>query len=238
MKPIAVMGAAAAALVGALIWTLVCSLTRLEIGWVAWGVGCLVGIGAVALGGRGKQMAVTCALLAAAGIFLGKVLTVKTALAEGIESAGKTMLTVETYEEWKKFAEEIASVDDAKHVEYAIARGFSPPPEDPAHGAGAKQLELFKTNVEPILRGLHEERWDYERWRAEMLAVVTRCAREECSIAGMTFRNLSAIDVIFFLLGISTAFRIVASRPEAKPESAGGPSAQRAIEAPPRQRQG
>ena len=65
MKTTALLGGALGALVGACIWAAVSWATHLEIGWVAWGIGCLVGAGAVAMGGRGKQAAAVCALLAA-----------------------------------------------------------------------------------------------------------------------------------------------------------------------------
>ena len=77
MKTAAFLGAVAGGLVGAVLWAVIACTTGMEIGYVAWAVGGLVGFGAYALGGRGKAAGVTCAGIAAAAILVGKVFTIQ-----------------------------------------------------------------------------------------------------------------------------------------------------------------
>jgi hypothetical protein len=79
-------GGAVAALVGAGIWTLLVKLTDYEIGWVAWGVGALVGaVMAKMTPARGGSLAVYAAVLAALGLATGKVMSVRAVGAPAVQ---------------------------------------------------------------------------------------------------------------------------------------------------------
>lgn len=71
------IGGAVAALVGAGVWATIAYLTGYEIGWIAIGVGALVGI-AVRVMGKGDTPAfgVLAALLALAGCVLGRLMAI------------------------------------------------------------------------------------------------------------------------------------------------------------------
>ena len=85
----ALFGGAVAALVGAGIWTLLVKLTDHEIGWVAWGVGALVGaVMAKMTPVRGSTIGVYAAVLAALGLATGKIMTVR---AVGMPAAQEMM---------------------------------------------------------------------------------------------------------------------------------------------------
>ncbi|HXF96407.1 MAG TPA: hypothetical protein VNI61_09935 [Gemmatimonadales bacterium] len=74
----ALFGGAVAALVGALIWTAVVKLTNYEVGWVAWGIGALVGLTMAKMTpARSGTLGVYAALLAALGLATGKVMQLK-----------------------------------------------------------------------------------------------------------------------------------------------------------------
>jgi hypothetical protein len=74
----ALIAGAVAALVGAGIWAAVTALTSMEIGWIAWGVGGLVGfVMSKFTPQRGVKLGVYAALLAALGLAIGKVATVR-----------------------------------------------------------------------------------------------------------------------------------------------------------------
>jgi len=213
MKTTALLGGALGALVGACIWAAVSWATHLEIGWVAWGVGCLVGAGAVAMGGRGKQAAAVCALLAAVGIFGGKVFAIKVTLAEGFDESSLPMLSQESYEHMKKDAAEFVDLPSSRHGEFMVTKGYGTMKADAADLSPA-ELEAFRRDIAPILEGLQRERWTHETWKKELSKLISQRALEESSVVGLAFGSLSVIDVVFFLLGVSTAYRIVASRPE------------------------
>jgi hypothetical protein len=67
-----------AAVVGGAVWALIVVLTGYEVGWVAWGVGALVG-GAMAWATplRSRALGVRAGVLAAAGLIIGKWLIVE-----------------------------------------------------------------------------------------------------------------------------------------------------------------
>jgi hypothetical protein len=74
----ALMAGLFAALAGAGIWTAVTAMTNTEFGWIAWGVGGLVGFVMSRLTTeRSVKLGATAALLAALGLAIGKVATVR-----------------------------------------------------------------------------------------------------------------------------------------------------------------
>ncbi len=74
----AIVNGAAAAVLGGGAWALIVAVTNYEVGYVAWGVGGLVGYTmAKATTRRGRPMAMIAAALAAAGLLLGKAVIVQ-----------------------------------------------------------------------------------------------------------------------------------------------------------------
>jgi len=72
-----VIGGAVAAALGAVLWAAVTNATHLQIGWMAVGIGALVGLAVRKLGrGSGPIFGVTGALLSLLGCVAGNVLTV------------------------------------------------------------------------------------------------------------------------------------------------------------------
>ncbi len=76
MKPLSLIGAIVGGAIGAVAWGLITKYTNYEVGFVAWGIGLLVGFGALLLGGGGKANGIACAIIAAVAIFAGKMLSV------------------------------------------------------------------------------------------------------------------------------------------------------------------
>ncbi len=73
----ALVGGGIAAVGGGIIWALVVITTDTEFGWIAWGVGVLVGLVLAKMtAARGQNLAITGAVLAVIGLLLGKVLIV------------------------------------------------------------------------------------------------------------------------------------------------------------------
>ncbi len=77
MKPAGLLGGLIGSIIGAVIWAAIVHFAEYEVGFVAWAVGGLVGIGAVKFGGRGQTLAIACAIIALASIFCGKVAAYK-----------------------------------------------------------------------------------------------------------------------------------------------------------------
>lgn len=77
MKPLAIVGSLIGGILGAVAWGAITAATKLEIGYVATGVGFLVGYGSALFGGRGKVNGVVCAMIALLAMFGGKIVTVR-----------------------------------------------------------------------------------------------------------------------------------------------------------------
>ncbi|MCA9295800.1 MAG: hypothetical protein KC983_04770 [Phycisphaerales bacterium] len=80
----AILGGVIAGAIGAAVWAGIAIGTGYEIGWIAWGIGALVGFG-VLVGGKGQaggMGAVIAILLAVLSIMVGKYATVHMAVSE------------------------------------------------------------------------------------------------------------------------------------------------------------
>jgi hypothetical protein len=105
-----------AALVGGVVWGLIVKWTDYEVGFVAWGIGFLVGVAvaAAAGGARGpvlQAVAVVCALL---GILVGKYLSFAWVLQEVAEreTQGAIEISVLSADTIDLFFEELGTVFD------------------------------------------------------------------------------------------------------------------------------
>ncbi len=84
----AIVGGVVGGLVGAAVWGAVTYYSGWEIGWIAWGIGGLVGLG-VHLGGRGHggaRLGAIAVVLALAAVLLGKYATVRIELSAFLTS--------------------------------------------------------------------------------------------------------------------------------------------------------
>jgi len=74
--PFAIFGSFAGAMLGAVIWAGIVYATGLEIGWAAWGVGVLAGLGVIVFAGeRGTHLGLIAAGMAILGLLVGKLLS-------------------------------------------------------------------------------------------------------------------------------------------------------------------
>jgi hypothetical protein len=83
----AVVAGLLAAVVGGAAWALIVLLTGYEVGYVAWGVGLLVGFAmARTTGIRSKRLGMVAATLAVLGLLVGKYLIIEVSLGSGLAS--------------------------------------------------------------------------------------------------------------------------------------------------------
>jgi hypothetical protein len=99
----ALIAGALAALVGGAVWALLVLVAHIEIGWIAWGIGLLVGLAMGRLTPvRGQAVAVLAALLAGLGLVAGKSLIVavgaRPGLADGILEDSSLMAQATVHE--------------------------------------------------------------------------------------------------------------------------------------------
>ncbi len=99
----ALMAGAIAALIGGAVWAALVAFAHLEVGYVAWGIGVLVGVAMAAVTQtRGRGMAMLAAGLAALGLVAGKTMIVQfatePALVEEIEADQEWLAEAAAYQ--------------------------------------------------------------------------------------------------------------------------------------------
>lgn len=200
----AVVAAGVAAVVGAALWAAVATVGNLEIGWAAWGVGVLIGFTALKAGGRGPAMAVACAVMALLSIYAGKMASARLTIDNYLDE----MFHQGLYEEWCTDSEDVLVLPenptDEQLKEYMIAHSFwddtdSETPED-------VKVEIFRISVLPKIQAFGRDTPPFEEWRDQRKDEFW----EFNPLTTIVQDSLDFIDIIFAVLGISTAYGVVA----------------------------
>ena len=214
-----------AAAVGALAWAGIAYLTEYELGYVAWAIGGMVGWAMAKFGGRGNACAATAAVLAVAGIAGGKLLgthfLVEKQLRASCEETFNTALHAELLGDSVDYAALGADASDDDLRRFMVEHRYTG--ADAAADVAEEELETFLAMTAPQLQALHAKPLSYEEWYAEREAESRRFLDQDFSIVQANLDALNAIDLLFVLLGVTTAFGIVrqASPPAATPAGAG-----------------
>ncbi|QDU86240.1 hypothetical protein Pla163_33910 [Planctomycetes bacterium Pla163] len=205
LPPAAIGGALAGGIIGALVWAGIVLATEYEIGYVAWGVGALVGGAAVFMGAAGRSAGIVCGLIALVSIFGGRWLSASWILSDARDEYIESELTPDLHTEYQADAELWRDVDrgDSGAVKaFMIERAYSTPP------VAVAEVADFNEFVAPRLEFFADESPTLEEWHAF----------EAAFFPAMSFEffkdSFSAIDLLFAFLGISTAFGLVSKRGE------------------------
>jgi hypothetical protein len=204
---VALGAAAVAALVGALVWMLIAVGFGYELGIVAWGIGGAVGFAAAILGGRGKVSGGVCGALALAAILGGKLLamgSIQSTLADVM--ADEELWNAETqayFEELRTDAKLYGSLGSDEYAlrRFIVDRGYSE--AESVDEVTAEDLSFFREYEAPSLNWIASNNPSYEEWQSHTMQAIT-----EISTLDLVISELGALDLIFLLLGIGTAFRL------------------------------
>jgi hypothetical protein len=115
------IGAVAGALLGAVAWALLTSVTNYKIGYAAVGVGALTGLFAGRLGGGAPQLPVISAVIGLVGCLLGDVFTSAHALAKVTGLSSFSVLTEHTHVVWLVYKDQFGFLDVVFYVFAAVA---------------------------------------------------------------------------------------------------------------------
>ncbi len=207
MQPAALIGATVAALLGAVAWAVISALTGYEIGYVAWAIGGLVGLGAMLLGGRGATTGMACAAMALISIFAGKMFAVQYAAPTAVREALAEHFTLDLYTEYQKDAEDFARLtDESQHAEFMVSHQYTEASE--ASGVTEDELADFRESSVPILRDMKENNPPFEEWQSKRIDPAAEAVLSELSITKAVIDDLGLIDIVFGLLGVATAYRV------------------------------
>lgn len=189
--------AAAGALVGALLWAGIARLLHVEIGYVAWAVGGLAGGGAVLGGGRTTMHAVAAAVIALGGIVGGKVYGMHLLVDHQLTQL-MGMVDRRVFDGMRRAAAEPVPAMPGGEVAGEVD-------DDEDSGLTAEQLAQIEADQARMRARFTDPDYTYEQWRDEQLTAM----RSSIDLWALLREDLSAIDILFALLGISTAFGIV-----------------------------
>ncbi|UCF39725.1 MAG: hypothetical protein JSW43_08210 [Gemmatimonadota bacterium] len=205
----AVIAGVIAALVGGFLWALIVVFTGYEVGWVAWGVGALVGFVMLKVAGMPSPgLGVRAAVLAAVGLLVGKWLI--------IEIGARTQLRDE-------IAGNPELLQQAVFVDMIENEGLPPDLTASIEAIGEEDevpdsvMQRIQEVVDDRIAGMDED---------EMDSVATRFA--QMFIGELTFLDrmqatMSGWDLLWFFLALGTAWQLASG-------SAGRAAAQSAAE--------
>jgi hypothetical protein len=184
---------------GALVWAAIAYYAQMEIGYVAWGVGALVGF-ASAFGGGGTTNGVLCAAIALLSIFAGKMLAVRAAVGDGLGQVERNL-----YAEMRKDAADFARVEGDQRIKaFKVSHDYTEAKK--ATAVKDEELERFKETQADMLLELAEQKPTFEEWRErEEVEEMLEQMGAQVDVAGIAMSDLNAIDLIFAFLGIATA---------------------------------
>lgn len=209
MELMPLLAALAAAIAGACAWAGLIAGTGYEIGFLAWGIGGLVGFAALRAGGRGIGLAVMCGVFCLIAIVGGKWLAYRYIVNETIKSEMAAAITPEIYGEMKIRADDFAKLASTEdHAAFMAENGFA----TDATTAGevtAEELVDFRMNIAPMLTELAQAQPDFETWQHAQIAGFSAEYMGSMESNEMFGEMFSVIDLLFLFLGVSTAFGMV-----------------------------
>jgi hypothetical protein len=205
------LAASGAALLGTAVWAGIMLIASYEHGIVAWAVGGVVGIAAVKAGGRGATLGILCAVLSLLSILGGKLVGYHLQISEGIGTSITENCTPELFAELEIDAVDYAALPaeptDEQLTEFLFSHHYSA--ASSLVGVTEKELLMFQEYDAPVLVAIQEEGMTIEGWRIRGAEVMRADVAEEGSLLDFVIADLNAIDLLFALLGISTAFGLV-----------------------------
>jgi hypothetical protein len=208
--------AAAGALIGALLWAGIACATGMEIGYVAWAVGGLVGGGMLLGGGRGRVYASIAAGLALVGILGGKYYGAHLLLESHLALVDATF-DRPTFDRMHAAAEAREDPPAAPMGEIVMEPAEEEPfEEEPGEAEVAAEevaaaeeaiaeLHADMAANELSLARVRDPSYTFEKWREEQRVAL----RGQIDAADVVSKSLGFLDLLFLLLGVSTAFGIV-----------------------------
>ena len=202
MKPVAIVGACIGGLIGALIWAGITYAFEYEIGYMALAVGALVGFGAVVCGGSGEAVAGCCSVIAVVSILGGKVLAISMFMGNSLSSEFYALLEPDA----EAYAEVRTDWDTRR---FMVEMGYTE--AESAGGVSQEEIQNFKDSFGPVLEDMAENKPGLKEWRDSETAQTFLAGMEdqmEVSSLDVLKSSFNIIDIIFFVLGIVTAYRV------------------------------
>lgn len=208
MKPAACIAALVGGATGAMLWGAIARYTHWEVGYVAWGIGALVGFLAKRWGGQGRTTAMGCGLVALASIFGGKGI----AASVGLQEQFQREVIPQVYQELVRGAKDYPpGASDAELAAYMRRHGFTEPVTglDVSH----EQLQAFRQGPGALLESFVEHVPSLAEFTGSPhIAAIQESVTSVRNITSTVKQSLGVLDMVFGALGVATAYQVVAGQ--------------------------
>jgi hypothetical protein len=198
-----------AALVGAGIWAGIAVGTHREIGWIAWGIGALIGWGISKAGGAGMRPGMLAAALAAISIVGGRLGVTQFAIQNALDERMASSEVADELAELKADAFDYSrlqgEVTDDVLRKFLVSHDYMV--MDGTQDFDKEALDIVRKDLIPKLVQIRTA-------SGEMDFLDEERARYAASVDfwQVVRVNLGAIDVLFLMLGVGTAYKLVMGR--------------------------
>jgi hypothetical protein len=193
-----VIGAAVTGFLGMMGWYLLIKTTNYEIGWLAWGIGALIGIGTYILAGGGSaSLGVVAGVVAALAIMGGRFL----ALSALVDKELRVVIS-QTYDQERAVASQIVAMEDETQIRQIMVAWKMDRGEPTNQAPG--DLQRFETDVRPYFRKLAEGKVSREEFTKGRL----KEARARIPFGEMVKHSVDIWTFLWLFLGVGTAWRI------------------------------
>ncbi len=207
----------AAGIAGAGIWAIIVVLTGFEIGWIAWGIGGVVGA-AVAWGSKGSFAAggVIAVIITIVAIVGGKLATVEIVLGKDVKDINQTTAQIIQDDDymisWIVTDIIYNMTQEGKKIDW-------PEGVDPENITSKADYptEIWATAEESWNAGTDKKKADYRKVIEKQIEANVQLYTTETRKAGF-LGSFGAIDIFFFVIAIGTAYKI-ASKADVQLES-------------------
>ncbi len=206
VAPLALVMALVAGGVGSVVWALVALYANLEIGYLAWGIGGLVGFAAVKFGGRGVVMGGIAAVISVLSIFGGKFAAIEGEIRQMTDRTAHEAYVEEMQVDVEALEALGPDPSDERLAIMMSARGYTD--EDPG-SVSEEAIENFRESIMPTLVEFDAQGADYDKWSENQDEWIRMVYLGEDGHFGAIKSEMNLIDAIFLLLGLSTAFGLV-----------------------------
>ena len=193
-----------AAVAGAYLWSLIAELTEYEFGLIAWVIGGIIGFVVAVTGSRGQAVGVFCAILALMAIIGGKYLVYdgfKDQLGDIFAGSKEEMrymynMEMDAAKAFREVTDEASLKTFLAEFEYSDAYA--------ANKVTQEEIDAFKEDDQVALTQYAYAKPKFDDWYQ------TRITDRFVNISTFDLmqESFGALDILFLLLGISTAFRI------------------------------
>jgi phosphate/sulfate permease len=198
-----------AGLLGAAIWASISYFFNYEIGWIAWGIGAMVGGGVVMGGGKGNGAALIACLITVLSICGGKIAGIHFAIqSSDLSSEIEASITIADYNLAKQEAAAFVALESrAQYPAFMVQYEYT----DATSPGSITQGEIteFEDNNLEYLQDFNANPPSFEEWKAVQVALIREFLQTDFSYMEMLKASLSLFDIIFFLLALITAYKII-----------------------------